>query len=75
MLETCMFWSHLVQSDPVWNHRLVSPYLTNTLSSYCFQSHILHPTRITSHSASLIDNIFFNSLEYTTYSVNIVEIL
>ena len=30
MLEICMFLGvfHLVKSDRVWNHRLVSPYLT-----------------------------------------------
>ena len=43
----------------------------NTLFSYSFQPHILQPSRITSHSATLIDNIFFNSLEYLTYSGNI----
>ena len=43
----------------------------NTLFSYSFQPHILQPSRITSHSATLIDNIFFNSLEYRTYSGNI----
>ena len=44
----------------------------NTLFSYSFQPHILQPIHITSHSASLIDNIFFNSLENVTYSGNIV---
>ena len=44
----------------------------NLLSSYFFQPHILQPTRITSHSATLIDNIFFNSLEFATYSGNIL---
>ena len=36
----------------------------NTLGSYFFQPHILQPTRITDHCATLIDNIFFNSLEH-----------
>ena len=40
----------------------------NTLGSYCFQPQILQPTRITDHSATLIDNIFFNSLEH--FSIN-----
>ena len=44
----------------------------NQLSTYAFQPHILQPTRITSHSATLIDHIYFNSLEYTTCSGNIV---
>ena len=30
------------------------------------------PTRITEHSTTLIDNIFFNSLEYHTVSGNLV---
>lgn len=33
---------------------------------------ILKPTRITYHSATLIDNIFFNSLEHYAISGNIV---
>lgn len=37
----------------------------NTLGSYSFHPQILKPARITDHSATLIDNIFFNSLEYT----------
>ena len=44
----------------------------NTLSSYAFQPHILQPTRITNHSATLIDHIFFNSCEHHTISGNVV---
>jgi len=44
----------------------------NTLGSSFFYPLILQPTRITGHSATLIDNIFFNSLEYFTISGNIV---
>lgn len=44
----------------------------NTLGSLSFQPHILQPTRITNHSQTLIDNIFFNSLEHLTLSGNIV---
>lgn len=40
----------------------------NTLGSYSFHPHILKPTRITDHSATLIDNIFFNSLEHQIIS-------
>ena len=32
----------------------------NTMGSYCYSPQILQPTRITHHSATLIDNIFFN---------------
>ena len=44
----------------------------HTLESYFFNPHILQPTRITNHSATLIDNIFFNSLTHHTISGNIV---
>ena len=47
-------------------------HFINNLASYFFQPHILHPTRITSHSATLIDNIFFNSLDHNTISGNIL---
>ena len=35
----------------------------NTLGSYSFHPQLLKPTRITNHSSTLIDNIFFNYLE------------
>ena len=41
------------------------------LESNFFNPHILQPTRITDHSATLIDNIFFNSLTHHTISGNI----
>ena len=37
-----------------------------------YQPHILQPTRITDHSATLIDKIFFNSLEHFAISGNII---
>lgn len=44
----------------------------NTLGTSFFQPHILQPTRITDHTATLIDNIFFNSMDYFTLSGNLV---
>ena len=44
----------------------------NTLGSYFFHPQILKPTRFANHSATLIDNIFFNSLEHQTFSGNII---
>ena len=44
----------------------------NTLGSFFFQPHILQPTRITNHTATLIDKIFFNSIEHFIISGNIV---
>ena len=50
-----------------------SEEFTNTLGSFSFHPQILKPTRITHHSATLIDNIFFNSLEHHTISGNILS--
>ena len=53
------------------NHYPTNDFI-NIISSLCFQAHILQPTRITDHSKTLIDNIFFNSLEHFTISGNII---
>ena len=53
------------------SHQQTDEFL-NSVRSHFFQPHILQPTRITNHSATLIDNIFFNSLEYFTISGNII---
>ena len=46
---------------------------SNLLTLYCcFQSHIIKPTRITNHSTTLIDHIYFNSLEHRTVSGNLL---
>ena len=52
-------------------HQITSDFLT-TMSSFCFQPQILQPTRITDHSATLINNVFFNSLEHFTISSNVI---
>ena len=44
----------------------------NILESSFFLPQILQPTRITDHSTTLIDNIFFNSLQHFTISGNLV---
>ena len=44
----------------------------NTIVSYDFLPNILQPTRITNHTATLIDNIFFNSNEFFSISGNLV---
>ena len=52
-------------------HPLTEDFL-NTLGSFFLEPHILKPTsRITSHSSTLIDNIFFSSIEYQTISGNL----
>ena len=42
----------------------------NILSSNFFTPYVLQPTRL--HSKTLIDNLFFNSLEYTSHSGNLL---
>ena len=54
------------------SHTATDTFL-NTLGSYFFQPQILQLTRITDHSATLIDNIFLNSIEHFTISGNIVH--
>ena len=44
----------------------------NSLGSCFFQPQIFQPTRITDHSATLIDNIFFNSIAHFIISGNLI---
>ena len=53
------------------SHTVTDEFI-NTLAAYCFQPHIIKPTRITDHSATLIDNIYFNSIEHQTISGNLL---
>ena len=48
-------------------------YFVNTLGSFSFHPQILKPIRITEHSATLINNKFFNSLEHQVIGRNIME--
>ena len=43
------------------------------LSSYDFFPHIILPTRVTDISSTVIDNIFFNSIEYNIVSSNLTS--
>ena len=54
------------------NSHAPSEEFLNTMVSYFYQPHILQPTRITEHSATLIDNIYFNSIEHNTISGNLL---
>ena len=40
--------------------------------SECLLPYILHPTRVTDHSATAINNIFSNNFEHETVSGNII---
>ena len=51
---------------------LATDEFLDTLTQYYYNSHILQPTRIAHHSATLIDNIFFNSTEHHTISGNVI---
>ena len=44
----------------------------NLMVSHYLLPHILHPIRVTDHSAMIIDNIFFNTLEFDTLSGNLL---
>jgi len=61
VISILIFWIHFIHQ------------LTNSLTLVrLFNLHILQPTRITDHSQTLIDNIFFNSLSHHTISGNII---
>ena len=47
--------------------------ILNNFGSYFYNPHILRPTRITHHSATLIDNIFFNSIVHHTIIGNLID--
>ena len=53
------------------SHQITDDFI-NTLGTLFFQPYILQPTRITDHSATLIDNIFFNSIDQHTIAGNLV---
>ena len=44
----------------------------NTMISHYLLPHILHPTHVTDHSATVIDNIFSNNTSYETTNGNII---
>ena len=52
------------------DHQSANDFL-NSLASNSFIPYILHPTRITSHSKTLIDNIFSNYISHEIISGNI----
>ena len=52
------------------SHPETNDFINLMVSHYLPQ--ILHPTRVTGHSATIIDNIFFNTLEFDTLSGNLL---
>ena len=53
------------------SHSDTNEVLNNTISHYLLP-YILHPTRVTDHSATVIYNIFSNNTEYDTFNGNIL---
>ena len=45
----------------------------NILSSNFFAPYMLQPTKSTRHSKTLIENIFLNSIEFSTFSGNLTS--
>jgi exonuclease III len=52
-------------------HRPTEDFINN-MFTYFMNPQIIQPTRITDHTATLIDNIFLNSIEYDTMSGNLL---
>ena len=46
--------------------------LINTMVSHYLLPYVLHPTRVTDHSSTVIDNIFSNIIDFDTKSGNIL---
>ena len=49
------------------SHSDTNVFLNNVISHYLLP-HILHPSRVTDHCATVINNIFSNNTEYNTLS-------
>ena len=56
------------------SHNSTDKFL-NSMVSHSFLPYILQPTRVTDHSATIIDNIFSNITDNETYSGNITTIV
>ena len=52
-------------------HNYTNEFMNNMISHYLLP-HILHPTCVTDHSATVIDNIFSNNTSHETVSGNIM---
>ena len=52
------------------SHSDTNEFLNNMISHYL--PYILHPSRVTDHSATVINNIFSNNTGYDTFSGNIL---
>ena len=55
-------------------HNYTNEFMNNIIS-HCLLPHILHPTRVTDHLGTVIDNIFSNNTSYETVSGNIMTLI
>ena len=55
-------------------HNYTNEFMNNMISHYLLPR-ILHPTRVTDHSATVIDNIFSNNTSHETVSGNIMALI
>ena len=71
--KTCLlmgnFSINLLNTDT--DHNVSDFY--DILSSNCFASYILQPTRLIKNSKILIDNILLNPMEFITFSGNLTS--
>ena len=56
-----------------YEHHTETNDFTNSMVSHYLLPYILHPTRVTDHSSTVIDNIFSNVTEYETISAKIIN--
>ena len=54
------------------SHRDTNEFI-NSMVSHCLLPHILQPTSVTDHSATVTDNIFTNAADFDTTSGNILN--
>ena len=73
--KTCLLMGDFnINLLTIESDKLVSNFY-DLMTSRCFAPFILQPTRITEKSKTLIDNIFMNSLEYDTFSGNLITLI
>ena len=48
-------------------------YFINSVVSHYLLPYMLHPTRVTDHSSTVIDNMFSNGTDFDTISGNIIS--
>ena len=56
-----------------YEHHTETNDFINSMVSHHLLPYILHPTRVTDHSSTVIDNIFSSLTEYETISGNIIN--